>query len=484
MKLSKLNSATLLLWCTGFAACFAQATKAEPEGETAYWPQFRGPNASGVVPAAKPPLEIGPKSNVLWKIDVPWAPSSPSIWGEHIFLTTYDDSKLETRAYARKDGKLLWKRGVEVDELEVFHRSDGSPAGSTVATDGTHIVSYFGSFGLICYDFKGEELWRHPMPVALSGGSFGTGTSPIIVGKVVILQRDVREGSKLIALNVATGDPLWESPRPEAHGSFGVPILWNNNGIEELVVAGSSQLNGYALESGKPRWVIKGLSALSCTTPVVAGGHLYYAAWCPGGNDQPWGEWSDFKGSHDKNSDGKVALDEFSEQSRDFFRGLDADADGAISEEDWKTLEKGAARGKNMLIAVKPGGTGDITESHVRWTFSKGLPYVPSPLYYKDRIYLVRDGGIVTSIDAESGNPFYSRKRLSAGGSYYASPVAADDRVYLASLTGKLTVIKAGGDEPEVLHEVDFGERIFATPALVGDKIYLRTKTKFYAFGR
>ena len=321
------------------------------------------------------------------------------------------------------------------------------------------------------------------MPVALSGGSFGTGTSPIIVGKAVVLQRDVRKDSKLIALDVATGNPLWESPRPEAYGSFGTPVVWDNKGIDELVVAGSSQLQGYALETGKLRWSVRGLSVFSCTTPVVAGGRLYYAAWSPGGADRPWGEWADFKGTHDKNSDGKVALDEFSQRSRDFFRGLDADSDGAVTEKDWAELKKTAARGENQLIAVEPGGTGDITETHVMWTYNKGLPYVSSPLYYRDRVYLLRDGGIVTSIDAESGDPLYSRERLPAGGSYYSSPVAADDRIYLASLDGKLTIIGSGGDKPKVLHQADFGERIFATPALVGDKIYLRTKTRVYAFG-
>ncbi len=299
-----------------------------------------------------------------------------------------------------------------------------------------------------------------------------------------MLQRDQRKNSKLIALEVATGKPLWESPRPDASGSFGAPIVWENNGVDELVVAGSTKLKGYALDSGKQRWVFTGLSTLSCTTPVLGQGQLFYAAWCPGGADRPWGKWSDFRGSHDSDSDGQVALAELSEDSRDFFRGLDLDDDGTITEKDWEMLEKVAAQGENMLVAVEPGGEGDVTDSHVAWSYTKGLPYVPSPLYYKGRIYLVRDGGILTSIDAESGDPIYSRERLPAGGSYYASPVAADDRIYLASLPGKLTVIKAGGDTPEVLHEADFGERIFATPALVGDKLYLRTKSKLYAFGK
>lgn len=455
-----------------------------PADETApNWPQFRGPNSSGVAEDAKPPVQIGPDTNVLWKIEVPWSPSSPCIWGDRIFLTTFHDGRLETRCYNRADGALQWTKGIKPEELEVFHRSDGSPAASTPATDGSHVVSYFGSFGLVCYDVEGKELWRHPMPVALSGGSFGTGTSPIIAGQAVILQRDVQQGSTLLALDIATGKALWEAPRPEATGSFGVPVIWNNQGVPEVVVAGTTQLKGYDLATGKQRWLIKGLTVFSCTTPAIGDDHLYYAAWCPGGHDSPWPKWEDFRGQHDKNSDGRVDLAELDENRRDFFRGIDVDNDGALTPTDWELLGKAAKRGKNKLVAVEPGGKGDITATHVAWSHDKGLPYVPSPLHYKGRLYLVRNLGQVSSFDGATGKPHYARASLDARGDYYASPVAANDCIYLASLLGQVTVIKAGGDSPEVLHEADFEERIFASPALVEDKLYLRTASKLYAFG-
>jgi outer membrane protein assembly factor BamB len=169
------------------------------------WPQFRGANASGVDVAAKPPVEIGPDEAVLWKVVVPWSPSSPIIWGDRIFLTTFNEGELETRCHDRTDGHLLWKRGVKPEGIEDFHRSDGSPAASTPATDGERVVSYFGSFGVICHDLEGNELWRYPLPVALSGGRYGTGTSPIIVGKRVVLNRDQHRLSSLLALDLETG---------------------------------------------------------------------------------------------------------------------------------------------------------------------------------------------------------------------------------------------------------------------------------------
>src|SRR6516162_1760754 len=152
---------------------------------TPSWPQFRGPNCSGIGVQANPPVLVSPTNGILWSIDVPWSPSSPSIWGERLFLATFDQGELQTRCYDLRDGKLLWTCGVKPEKLEAYHTTDNSPAAPTPATDGKRVVSYFGSFGLICFDLKGRELWRHPLSVAMSGGGFGTGTSPIIAGGLV-----------------------------------------------------------------------------------------------------------------------------------------------------------------------------------------------------------------------------------------------------------------------------------------------------------
>jgi outer membrane protein assembly factor BamB len=147
-------------------------------------------------------------------------------------------------------------------------------------------------------------------------------------------------------------------------------------------------------------------------------------------------------------------------------------------------MQEMIARGQNVMLAVKPGGKGELGEGQVVWKQERGLPYVPSPLYYRGRVYLVKDGGMVSSFDAKTGKAFYSQERLGTRGGYYASPIAADGRIYLASLEGAVTVVKAGGGEPEILHQAEFEERIDATPALIGDKLYLRTASAVYAFGR
>jgi len=446
------------------------------------WPAFRGPNSSGLSPTARPPIKFGPRENVLWTKDVPWSPSAPCVSGERIYLTTYDEGKLETRCYSRTLGKLVWRRVAPAEKLEEFHQTEGSPAASTPVSDGRRVVSYFGSCGLFCYDTDGGELWRLPLPVAITAGNFGSGTSPIIVGGLVILNRDLAFNSSILAVDLNTGKKVWETPRPDSPTSYGTPIVWSRDGVDEIVVPGSLSLKAYDPKTGAERWTVRGLPSFTCTTPVIGDGLLFFAGWSPGKADSPWPTWESTAEKEDKNQDGRIALEEFSGGPA-WFRAQDIDLDGFITRKDWDSIGGLMKKGENVMLAVKPGGRGDITDTHVAWKATRGLPYVPSPLFYDGRVYLVKDGGMASSFDATTGKSFYLQERLESPGSYYASPVAADGRIYMISLDGKLTVLKAGGDQPQVLHKADFGERIAATPALIGNQIYLRTQTKLYAFG-
>ena len=229
--------------------------------------------------------------------------------------------------------------------------------------------------------------------------------------------------------------------------------------------------------------MVEGVTSYACTTPVAGEGLLFFGAWSDGKADQPLPAWEKFLAEYDKNKDGVVTLDEFDESSRDFFRGYDVNRDGKIDKSDWDRITAALAKGENVLVAVKPGGRGNITQTHVAWKATRGLPYVASPLLYDGRIYFVKNGGMLSSLDARTGKAYYTQERLEAPGSYYASPVAADGRLYLVSVSGKLTVVKAGGDKPEILHQAEFGERIFASPALAESNLYLRTRSTLYAFG-
>ena len=253
--------------------------------------------------------------------------------------------------------------------------------------------------------------------------------------------------------------------------------------MDEVVLAGTLKVRGYDLKTGAERWVVEGTTGFACTTMVTGGGMLYFAGFSPGASDSPWPAWPDFLAQNGKKGGGEVALEELPADRRDFLRGLDLNHDGKIAKDDWDLLLTASAKAKNVMVAINPGGKGDITATHVAWQYSRGLPYVPSPLFYDGRIYMVKDGGLITAVDAKAGTASYSQSRLNANGSYYASPVAADGRIYLASLPGKVTVIKSGGDKPEILHQAELGERIFASPALVENKLYLRSENHLWAFG-
>jgi outer membrane protein assembly factor BamB len=456
-----------------------------PTSSAEHWPQFRGPNASGVSSSAKPPTEFGPGTNQLWKIEVPSGMSSPCVWGDRILLTVFAGGRLETHCYARRDGKLLWKADARAEKIEDFNTAEGSPAASTPATDGERVVSYFGSCGLICHDLDGKELWRHPLPVAQTSGGFGSGSSPLLVGGLVVVNRDQAANCSLLAVNAGTGRKAWEASRLDVTQSFGTPMLWNNNGTEEIVMSGSLKLKAYDVTTGAERWSLAGMPAFTCTTPVSGDGLLFFAGWAPGKADGPAPKFDDMAKPADKDGDGVVTLEEAKAAGSDaFFKPMDTNGDGKLTPDDFERMAAMMAKGENVLVAVKPGGKGELPESQVAWKQTRGLPYVPSPLHYQGRVYIVKDGGMLSSFDAQSGRKFYEQERLDAIGNYYASPVAADGRVYLASLNGRVTVVAAGGEQPRILGRADFGERIAATPALVDGQLYLRTPTALFAFGR
>lgn len=449
------------------------------------WPQFRGPNGSGISESAKPPTEFAPGTNQLWKISTPPGMSSPCVWGARIFLTAFEGGKLMTLCYQRRDGKLLWQAEAKADKIEEFNTTEGSPAASTVATDGMHVVSYFGSCGLVCYDTKGKELWRHPLPTAETAGGFGSGASPAIVDDLVLVNRDQATSGLLLAVDLKTGKKVWEAARPDVSQSFGTPILWKNGKVNEVVMSGSFKMKAYDLKTGAEHWSLAGMPSFTCTTPVVGNDMLFFAGWSPGKEPGSMPTFEGLAGQFDKNKDGAITPDEVAgTQMESFLRGMDYNRDGKLTAEDLDAMKANMAKGENVLVAVKPGGKGELTESQVAWKQTRGLPYVPSPLYYNERVYLVRDGGMVSSFDARTGQPHYQQERIEAIGSYYASPVAANGRIYLASLNGRVTVLLAGGDKPTIAHQADFGERISATPALVGKALYLRTATALYAFGK
>ena len=449
------------------------------------WPQFRGPNASGVAEGQKPPVEIGPNKNVKWKVACPGGLSSPIVAGDKLVVTAFEDGKFLTIAYGPSDGKEAWRAQAPAKEVEPYYKAEGSPASSTSATDGQRIVSYFGSCGLFCYDLSGKELWKLEMPPAETAGGFGSGVSPVIADGTVILLRDDAKNPRILALDAASGKPRWEKKR-QSPVSYCTPVVWDTASGWQIAAGGHGRMIGYDLKTGEEKWWVSGMPSACCTTPVIADGTLYFAGWSPGGTEDKEFQMPSFDAvlkMGDADKDGILVKEELAKTPLGgMFDPVDGNKDGKLTRDEWDTVVKFMAEGKNSAFAVKAGGQGDITNTHVLWKKTKGLPYVPSPLVYRGQVLMVKDGGLVTAYDAKTGKELYA-KRLAAQGRYYASPVAANGHIYFASVEGVITVAKAG-DNPESLGEnAELGERIGATPAIADDTLYVRTEKHLYAFG-
>jgi outer membrane protein assembly factor BamB len=326
------------------------------------------------------------------------------------------------------------------------------------------VYVYFGSFGLLAYDFAGKEQWRRPLAAPVV--EFGSGTSPVLAGDRLILNCDQDLGSYLLAVDKRTGKTVWRVERPEFRRGFATPFVWRRDGTEELVVPGSIWLKSYDLKDGAERWTWSGTSRVACSSPAAGDGLLFSASWNIGGDEDAritMPPFDEFAREHDRNQDGKLSADEIpAGPVRDRFSLMDLDKDGIVTPVEWAGMAEMFRRAGNAVLAIRPGGKGDITTSHLAWKSSRSLPYVCSPLYYQGRLYTVKNGGLASCYAAPTGRVFFQDERLDAPGDYYASLVAGDGKVYAISQKGVA----------------------MATPALVDGKLYVRTAGHLYAFKR
>jgi outer membrane protein assembly factor BamB len=449
------------------------------------WPQFRGPESQAVAGPGKTPAQFGPTTtNLIWKVALPPGHSSPCLWGGRIFLTGFENGKLETLCLDGRDGKVLWRVAAPAEKIEPVMQSISGPASPTPATDGERVFAYFGSFGLMAYDFDGREIWRKPLPAPMV--EFGTGSSPLLADDFLVLLCDQDLDSFLMAVDRRTGRTVWKTARPESRRGFSTPYLWRHDGVAEIVVTGTVWLKAYDLKDGHERWKMRGLARVANASPISGDGLLFASSWNIGADPRDHltlPSWSAFIAEHDRDKSGKLNKDEFPKGPfLDRFTQIDLDKDGFVTPEEWRISEEIFTKAENAFFAVRPGGSGDITETHLAWKQTRGLPYVPSPLFYDGRVYVVKNGGMVSCYEAKTGRTLYQEERLGALGDYYASPVAADGKVYFASQQGVVSVIKAG-DVFHVLARNELGEQTMATPAIVDGTIYIRTSGYLSAFG-
>ena len=449
------------------------------------WARFRGPNGSGLSETTGLPSEFGPGRNVVWKTEVPEGFSSPVIHGNRIFLTGVRQEKLFTFALDRATGKMLWEREAPRVRREKLD-SRNHPAAASAVTDGVRVVTFFGDYGLLAYDMNGKELWRKPL--GPFNNIYGMGSSPILVDGAVVIACDQSTGSFIAAFDVRTGAETWRTARPEAKSGHSTPILYKPaSGGTQILLPGSFLLTAYDAASGKRVWWSGGLSFELKSVPIIQDDTLFINGF--GSSENEPGRRVDVPPSAeifaaaDANKDGRLDAKEIPQAHADRVLSFaDLDSDKAVSVQEWDYY-KAAMDSENGMLAIRLGGSGDMTAKSIKWTYRRAVPQLPSPLVYENVLYMVNDGVIVTTLNPETGALIQQGRLKGAIDRYYSSPVAGDGKVYMASEKGKVSVLKPDGHlEPMVVN--DLMEDVYATPALVDGKIYLRTRGTMYCFGQ
>ena len=414
------------------------------------WPQWRGPDGSGISNEKNLPLEWSPTKNIKWKTPIEGrSHSSPIVWGNRVFLTTAIEGPVVPGAKAvkhmdgdreflhpdsvgadhkhtfkvlcldRDNGKLLWQATAwEGTPYDNRHRK-ASYAASTPTTDGKLVYAFFGTEGLYAYDFKGQLAWKVQLG-NLGTVGMGTGTSPILFEDLVIVQCDEENGASsfIVALDKKTGKEVWKTPR-KVQVSWATPILVRAATRTELITSGTEFVISYDPATGKELWRHKGVESNAIPSPVANSEMVFLSAGFPA----------------------KIAL------------------------------------------AIRLGGSGDLTGTpNVPWKYEKGTAYVPSPIVYGDYLYLMTDRGILTCIDAKTGEVKYEGGRIPIPATFTASPVAFDGKILLTSEDGDTFVVKAG-PKHEILGTNSVGEPVYASPAIADGRIFIRGEKNLYSIG-
>lgn len=421
------------------------------------WPAFRGANAAGTADGQGAVVEwdAAAGKNLKWKAPIPGiAVSSPVVTRGRVFVTTaipasgnrtfrtglYGDvkpvedlSEHTWKIYAldQKTGKIAWEQSVFSGAPKTKRHTKSTQANSTPATDGTRVVSLFGSIGvLVCHDVNGRELWRKDLGAIDSGWFFdpafqwGHSSSPVIYKDRVILQADQQRNSFIAAFDLATGREVWRTSRPDEISTWGTPTIVSDAG-RDVIVTNGTKVRGYDPATGTLLWTLGPNSEITVATPV-AGDRVVYVT--------------------------------------------------------------GGYPPVRPVYAIKAGASGDLTlpkgtttSEAIAWSNDREGTYIPTPILYRDVLYTLNINGILTAYDAKTGERIY-RARVGGGGSFSASPVAADGRLYIANEDGDVFVVKAGREYAEVAKN-KVGEVIMATPAISDGLVIVRTLHHVYAFG-
>jgi len=468
------------------------------------WPQFRGANCRGISgDKEKLPVKFSPTENLAWSADVGDGIGGTVIAAGRLFVTGMRDKEtVSLFAFDAATGKPLWKRDWPTGRLAEIH-STNSHASTTPVADADRVCFYFSTLGLIAVDAKtGEDRWRKELPVPFFVMKWGPGVSPVIYNDLVLFCQDDDLNPALYAFDKATGKLRWKDERSDMAVNYSHPVVCTAGGRDDIVVAGTGRLIGYNPENGERRWFAQTLLRNIKTTPVCHDGVIYISVQS-GGIANQWLAAVDQADTGNK--DGKIDKAEVQRYVGDtpipeeFFRRTfdrgDVNHDGVLEGQELdlafldpknfagtKFTELGDKAAEQFILAVRGGGTGDVTKTHLLWKHAtKHTDHIVSPFISDGRMFLVKEGGISTVFDTKTGKPIRAAKRLSNNGGYFASPVGGDGKPYLAGDNGKIVVLRNNADFDELALN-DLGETIIATPAISGGKLFVRTRTKVYCF--
>ncbi len=464
------------------------------------WTRFRGPNGTGVSDATNLPVEFGPASHVKWKAAIPAGHSSPVFTNTHIFLTAHspekDDYKLFVLALDRKTGQQLWQHEVPRPQKGRRENVNG-PASPSPVTDGTNVYAFFQDFGLVSYTADGKERWR--MPLGPFTMVYGFGASPILEDGLLLLPVDQDLTAYLLAVDARTGKERWRVQRPHVISGYSTPTIWRpkNGGPAQILSPESFQLTSYSLETGKQLWYVRGLACEMKSVASIDDDTIYINGWGFGANQAgtqiPTVDFAEGLKRFDTHTHGKISRQETIDHSpadrmermlkpEAGFDAFDGNRDGELDAKDWEIFRAMLAA-ENGLMAIKLGGSGDMTNTAVKWKYLRPVPQVPSTVLYQGVLYMVNDSGILISFDPATGNIIKQGRLKGAIDKYFASPIGADGKVWLVSQDGTVSVVSAKGDW-EVLQVNTLDDEVFATPVPSDGEMFIRTRSALYNFAK
>jgi outer membrane protein assembly factor BamB len=405
-----------------------------------FWPQWRGPYATGVSTIATPPTEWSETKNVRWKVGLPGrGSSSPIIWGDRLFVLTAipksasgdathtprggiqprEVHRFVVYAFDRATGKIAWERTArEAQPHEASHPDNGTWASSSAITDGEHVIAYFESFGLYAYDMNGTLVWEKDLGDKEMRNEFGEGSTPTLHGNFLVVVWDHQGTSFIVTFDKRTGKEVWRADRKEID-TWATPLVVEHEGRAQVIANGMNRLRSYDLETGRIVWEAPGTTMNPIPSPVAAEGMVY--------------AMSGFRGNN------------------------------------LKAINLAQARGD---LTGPPG---------IAWSLDRDTPYVPSPLLYQGILYFLKtNSGILSAFDAKKGTAHYQAQRLDGMDEVFSSPVAAAGRVYVTDRSGHTLVLRHG-PKYEVLARNTLDDGFDASPALVENTIYLRGFKNLYA---